>query len=56
MLPFIGTLSELDKFSDIIPISALKKQNITTLMDSILLKLPEGDHIYPTDQVADINF
>tara|TARA_Y100001970_G_scaffold143538_1_gene176418 strand:+ start:158 stop:1066 length:909 start_codon:yes stop_codon:yes gene_type:complete len=55
MLPFIGTLSELNKFSDIIPISALKKQNITALMDSILLKLPEGDHIYPTDQVADIS-
>ena len=55
MLPFIGTLSELNKFSDIIPISALKKQNIPALMDSILLKLPEGDHIYPTDQVADIS-
>ena len=55
MLPFIGTLSELNKFSDIIPISALKKKNIPALMDSILLKLPEGDHIYPTDQVADIS-
>ena len=55
MLPFIGTMSELNKFSDIIPISALKKQNIPALMDSILSKLPEGDHIYPADQVADIS-
>ncbi len=55
ILPFIGAMSELNKFSDIIPISALKKQNIPTLMDSILLKLPEGNHIYPTDQVADIS-
>ena len=55
MLPFIGTMSELNKFSDIIPISALKKQNIPALMDSILSNLPEGDHIYPADQVADIS-
>ena len=55
LLPFIGSISELNKFSDIIPLSALKKQNIPALMDSILLKLPEGDHIYPTDQVADIS-
>ena len=55
MLPFIGTMSELNKFSDIIPISALKKQNIPALMDSILSKLPEGDHIYLADQVADIS-
>ena len=55
MLPFIGAISKLNKFSDIIPISALKKQNIPALMDSILIKLPEGDHIYPADQVADIS-
>ena len=55
MLPFIVTMSELNKFSDIIPISALKKQNITALVDTILLKLPKGNHIYPTDQVADMS-
>ena len=55
MLPFMRAMSELNKFSDIIPISALKKQNIPSLIDSILLKLPEGDHIYPSDQVADIS-
>ena len=55
MLPFIGAMSELNAFSEIIPISALKKQNILSLVDSILLKLPEGDHIYPMDQVTDIS-
>ena len=55
MLPFIGVMSELNKFSDIIPISALKKKNISALIDSILLKLPEGGHVYPADQVADIS-
>ena len=55
LLPFIETISKLNKFADIIPLSALKKQNLTALVDSILLKLPEGDHIYPTDQVADVS-
>ena len=55
MLPFIGVMSELNKFSDIIPISALKKQNIPALIDAILSKLPEGDHVYPANQVADIS-
>lgn len=55
LLPFIETISKLNKFADIIPLSALKKQNLTALVDSILLKLPEGDHAYPTDQVADVS-
>ena len=55
LLPFIETISKLNKFADIIPLSALKKQNLTALVDSILLKLPEGDHTYPTDQVADVS-
>ena len=54
LLPFIGSISELNKFSDIIPLSALKKQNIPTLVDSVLLKIPEGDHIYPSHQVVDV--
>ena len=55
LLPFIGSMSELNKFSDIIPLSALKKQNVSSLVDSILLKIPEGDHIYPADQVVDVS-
>jgi len=55
LLPFIESLSSYDKFTDIIPLSALKQQNISALTDSILSKLPSGDHIYPTDQVADIS-
>ena len=55
LLPFIGSMSELNKFSDIIPLSALKKQNVSSLVDSILLKIPEGEHIYPSDQVVDVS-
>ncbi len=55
LLPFIESISKLKKFSDIIPISALKNQNILSLIDSILIKLPGGNHVYPEDQVADIS-
>ena len=55
LLPFIKIMSELNLFSDIVPISALKKQNIAALIDSILAKLPVGQHIYPSDQVSDIS-
>ncbi len=55
LLPFMESISKLKKFSDIIPISALKNQNILSLIDSILIKLPGGKHVYPEDQVADIS-
>ncbi len=55
LLPFMESISKLKKFSDIIPISALKNQNILSLIDSILIKLPGGNHVYPEDQVADIS-
>jgi len=55
LLPFIKSMSELNKFSDIIPLSALKKQNVPALVNSILLKIPKGDHIYPMGQVADVS-
>ena len=55
LLPFIESVSSFNKFSDIVPLSALKKQNISSLVNSILSKLPRGDHIYPIDQVADMS-
>jgi GTP-binding protein Era len=53
LLPFIEKLSRNFNFSDIVPISALKDQNIDSLEASIFSKLPKGAHSYPEDQVAD---
>jgi GTP-binding protein Era len=53
LLPFIANVSTKFNFADIIPLSALKGQNIESLEDSIFSKLPEGNHSYPDDQVAD---
>jgi GTP-binding protein Era len=53
LLPFIERLASKFNFSDIVPISALKDQNIDSLESSIFSKLPMGEHSYPEDQVAD---
>jgi len=55
LLPFIQHLSEQFNFSEIIPISALKKQNIKELEQAIKSRLSYGKHIYPEDKVADMS-
>ena len=55
LLPFIEERSKEDIFSNIIPISALKDIGIDDLLNSICNQLPEGDHLYPEDQVTDIS-
>ena len=39
--------------SPVIPVSALKKFNLETLLDAILKKLPEGEPFFPKDQITD---
>ena len=55
LLPFIEERSKEDIFSNIIPISALKDIGVNELLNSICNTLPEGDHLYPEDQVTDIS-
>lgn len=39
--------------SAIIPLSALKGQNLDLLQTEIIRRLPEGEHLFPEDQVTD---
>lgn len=39
--------------SAIIPLSALKGQNLDLLQTEIVRRLPEGEHLFPDDQVTD---
>ena len=55
LLPFIDKLRKLYQFSDIIPISALRKKNITQLERSVLTALPDSEFLYPEDQITDIS-
>ncbi|MCQ6558320.1 GTPase Era [Paenibacillus mendelii] len=53
LLPLIAQYKELHEFTEVIPISALKGNNVQTLLDVLTRYLPEGPQYYPADQVTD---
>jgi len=53
LLPLIGRYQELHTFSQVIPVSALKKDGLDLLLDEIIRALPEGPRYFPQDQVTD---
>ncbi len=53
LLPVIDTFSRAYSFAEIVPISALKNENIDHLAEVLLSYLPEGPQYYPEDMVTD---
>lgn len=53
VLEFFAQAQERYPFKAIVPISALKKIHLEELEDEIMALLPEGDLIYPEDQITD---
>jgi len=53
LLPFLSEISEKYKFSEVIPLSALSGANVSELEQKVLAAMPEGDNIYPEDQLTD---
>ncbi len=53
LLPLIDSFSVLYPFSEIIPISALKKVGIERLIDEIWKLLPEGPRYFPEETMTD---
>jgi GTP-binding protein Era len=53
VLPVIEELSKLHSFADIIPVSALKGDNMDVLEGKIFEYLPKGEKYYPDDQITD---
>ena len=53
LLPLIDNFKIKYPFVHIIPISALKTQNIQALEKEIINLLPEGPQLYPDDQITD---
>jgi GTP-binding protein Era len=49
----IETFTKLDLFKNIIPISALKHENLDTLIQSIMQYLPEHEPFYPPDIISE---
>ncbi|MBM3803947.1 MAG: GTPase Era [Acidimicrobiia bacterium] len=53
LLPLIATYAGKHSFVEIVPISALKKDNLDLLVRLILKHLPEGPPHYPEEQFTD---
>jgi GTPase len=53
LLPIITKYNELYSFAEIIPVSALNGNNVTTMLDQIVKYLSPGPQYYPADQVTD---
>lgn len=55
LLPFIQSIALEREFTAIVPVSAKHDKQLDTLLDAIRPFLPEGEKIYPDDEVTDRN-
>src|SRR6201997_5186384 len=53
LLPMIEQYSKLYDFSEVIPISALKRKGLDTLLEKVIAELPAGPAYFPEDQITD---
>jgi GTP-binding protein Era len=53
LLPYLQELSERFDFVDVIPISAQAGDNVEVLAAAVMRRLPEGEAIFPDDQITD---
>jgi GTP-binding protein Era len=53
LLPFIAEISGKADFAEVVPLSALKRNNIERLPELIARYLPESPLLYPADQLTD---
>ncbi|MCB1774258.1 MAG: GTPase Era [Gammaproteobacteria bacterium] len=53
LLPYLQTLSQRHGFAEIIPLSAQQGDNVEVLAESVRRRLPEGEAVFPEDQVSD---
>jgi len=53
LLPLIEDYRKLYPFSEVIPISALKRKGLDELLDLVISALPAGPAYFPEDQVTD---
>jgi len=53
LLPLIDEYSKLCNFSEVIPISALKRNGLDLLLELVIAALPAGPAYFPEDQITD---
>ena len=53
LLPYLKKLAEKFNFAAIVPVSARKGDNVEGLEAEVLARMPEGEAMFPEDQVTD---
>lgn len=53
LLPYLGRLGTRHGFRDLVPVSAARGEQTDLLERTILAALPEGENVYPPDQLTD---
>ena len=53
LLPAIDEYRQMLDFDEIVPVSAMKGDNVDLLAERLLAKLPEGEPLYPMDFLTD---
>ena len=53
VLPIIAKFAAMNRFEDIVPVSALNDENVDHLVDVIFDHLPEGPQYFPDDMITD---
>ncbi len=53
ILPYLSELSARYSFLEVFPVSAQKGDNIERLENGVISLLPEGDNLFPEDQLTD---
>ncbi len=53
LLPLIEQYRKLYDFAEVVPISALKRNGLDTLLDMVIAALPAGPAYFPEDQITD---
>jgi GTP-binding protein Era len=52
LLPLIAEYADTGLFEEILPVSALKGEGLSELLDAVVQRLPEGPFLYSEDQLA----
>ncbi len=55
LLPHMDMLSRKMEFTEIIPVSAIRGHNLDVIDEVVRIYLPEGEFLFPEDQVTDRN-
>lgn len=55
LLPAMKKLQDMDLFSEIVPISALRGEGLDNLREEIFRRLPPASHQFPPDQITDVS-